>query len=112
MNDSNFPPILEDAESGLDINDNEQSPVVLFTSVYSKSSLPKGSVTFQQVIEEIQKEKEAEKALIEKTLNAFATAKKKTEENVIDKNAKNYRWKMASVKMLSRSKSQRDSISK
>lgn len=73
---------MEDAESGLDINDNEQSPVVLFTSVYSKSSLPKGSVTFQQVIEEIQKEKEAEKALIEKTLNAFATAKKKRKKTL------------------------------
>lgn len=105
--ETNFPPIFEDAETGVDINVTEKS-----YGLYSKSSLPKGSITFQQVLEEIQREKEAERALIDKTLKAFATAKKKPEVNANEKGMRNSRWKTASLRMLTRSKSQRDALSK
>ena len=110
---NNFPPIFEDPERGLDTKDSENNNSRYETSSSSsRSPLPKGSAIFQKVLDEIEKEREAEKALIEKALKAFATVKKSPANNGDSKNARNNRWKMASYKMLSRSKSRSDSVSK
>ncbi|KAL4236673.1 hypothetical protein ACF0H5_005057 [Mactra antiquata] len=58
------------------------TPVNGSRSNVNKQTLPKGSTTFQQVLDEIEKEKEAERKIIEKTLSAF-TMKKKPPARVV-----------------------------
>jgi len=73
-----------------------------------RHELPKGSSTFQQVMDEIRREKEREQNLINKTLSAFAKANKKDLSTTLSKNAKGSRWRMASFKLLTRKPSQKD----
>lgn len=64
--------------------------------------LPKGSVTFQRVLEEIRLEKEAEQALLQKTVQAFMGVKKKKTSQTNERIIRNSRWKLASMKLLSK----------
>ena len=75
-----------------------------------RQELPKGSSTFQQVMDEIRREKEREQNLINKTLSAFAVANNKDLSTTPSKNAKGSRWRMASFKLLARKPSQKDLI--
>ena len=76
-----------------------------------RRELPKGSSTFQQVMEEIRREKEKEKDLINKTLSAFAAANNKDVSTTPSKNLNGNRWRIASFKLLSRKTSQKDVLS-
>jgi len=73
-----------------------------------RRELPKGSPTFQQVMEEIRREKAKEEDLINKTLSAFEAANKKDLSTTPSKNYTGNRWRMASFKLLSRNTSQKD----
>lgn len=107
FSESTLPPLIEDAESGLVDNDDKDDNQ-LFRS-YSASSLPKGSEIFQQVLEEIRREKEAEDT---KTQTAMEDADKKVNDNGGDKSVGSSKWKVASTRMLTRTRSFRGSVSK
>lgn len=104
-------PVFEDAESGLDVegmtmDHTQDSNMAREASmcngiVIYKPILPKGSTTFQQVIDEIKREKEAEKALIQKTLDAFATAKKKPKVKNDNRNVNTNRWRLMTMRARS-----------
>lgn len=72
-----------------------------------QSSWPLGSATFQTVLKEIEQEKVAEQKLVEKTSHGECLEMKKneTENNNVVRTG---RWKFASVRVLNRSKSQKE----
>lgn len=102
-------PRSEDGKNKVDIDNVAINQVHAYNRITDKPSqdrgygvnkhmLPKGSITFQQVLEEIEKEKQAERQMIEKTLNAFTSMKKKSSVN---KNGKTNRWRMITMKIKS-----------
>lgn len=110
---NSFPTILEDSEFGLEsAQDNDSASNAIYGS-FPKTRLPKGSETFQQVLEEIQREREAKRTHSEKSPDEAGLPEKKTEEIIEDKGVgKLGKWKLAQLRVLGRSRSQRDSVSK
>ncbi|KAH3693772.1 hypothetical protein DPMN_081212 [Dreissena polymorpha] len=76
--------------------------------IANRRVLPKGSAVFQRVLDEIRQEQENETKLITDSLSAFADAKKKHEAIIAERNARNSKWKLASVKMLTKRRSTKD----
>lgn len=83
-------------------NNKNGSVVSRVTPSENMPELPKGSVTFQKVLEEIRLEKEAEQALLQKTVQAFMGVKKKKTSQTNERIIRNSRWKLASMKLLSK----------
>ena len=73
-----------------------------------KSTLPKGSETFQQVLLEIQKEKEDAEVDKLGQLKAVSDKIKDSSTNDNHRKTKGSMWKVASMKLFKRTKSQRE----
>lgn len=110
--------MLEDAESGIDVDiaetrrwselnsDTAGRPSV----VDGVQTLPKGSDTFQKVLDEIKQEQEAEKSVLENTLDAFMGVKRRKASQTSDRVPRNSKWKLASMKVLNRKLSERNTL--